>query len=496
MSVTRFLAVLPLLASLALTGCGTGSTTVAEGGVSGTGVTSGTTTGFGSIFVNGIRHVTDAATLVRDGDPAPIGDFRVGEVVLVEWELDDDGVTRIARNVIYESEIKGPVTQDANPGTKIVMVVGQTVGFDEMTVFSDNSGGTTPRVGPSELVRGDFVEVSGFRRADGSVQATLIELQSSSAAKAQLNGFVDDSPFDPGIEISVGGQRVDMTGSTAIVGGELEPGAFVRVRGSYATGSDKVTAEEIKIRPSVLAGKKGEKTEIEGLVTTVRASSDPAAADFDVSRLRVITNSKTEYKGGDVTGIAENARVEIEGSFNDDGSILAEQINVLPAADEISIKLEADVSDVNTDEGSFWLRYGSRLVKVATNALTQFEDKSDEDNQMFNLSQLLPSQHVEVRGYTDASVVPVVVTATRVERKDTTPYDKRKLQGPVTNIGGTPGMEYLTILDIGVDTGGVSDFVPAGRDNFFNALDVGDVVSAGGQDIANDVAWDELELAD
>jgi hypothetical protein len=493
MSITRLLALLPLLGSLALHGCGSGSTTYAEGGVSGTGITAGTTNGFGSIIVNGSRHVTDTATFARDGEDASIGQFRVGEVVLVEWALDDDGVTRYALNVTYESEIKGKVTSDADTNSKSVRVVGQLVHFDEMTVFIDNASSASPKLDSSELVAGDFVEVSGFRRADDSVQATLIELQGSSTAKVQLNGVVDDSPFNPMLEISVGGQLVEITGSTQIVGGELERGGFVRVRGSYAGGSDKVTAEEIKIRPAVLAGKKGEKTEIEGLVTAVRANSDPDAADFDVSGLRVITNSQTEYKGDDVTGIAENTHVEIEGSFGDDGSLLAEQINFLPAAEEISIKLEADVNSIEPNEGSFTLRYGSRLIKVAVNPLTQFEDTSDEDDAKFNLDKLQQFEHVEVRGYTDTSVVPVVVTATRVERKE--PDTKRKLQGPATIIDPTPSLEILSILDIAVDTSTVTEFDPAPRATFFLELDDGEVVSAGGRDNGS-VRWDELELED
>jgi hypothetical protein len=487
MSMTRFLAVLPLLGLLALYGCGSGSTNYAEGGVSGTGITAGTTNSFGSIIVNGTRHVTDTATFTRDGDSAPISDFRVGEVVLVEWELDDDGVTRNARNVTYESEIKGPVTLEAVAGSKTVEVLGQSVTFDGLTVFIDNTGSIPPKLDPSELVTDEFVEVSGFRRADGSVQATLIELEDTSGAAVELNGFVTDSDPGPGT-FEVNGLSVNTGGAVIIPNGFPEIGDFVRVQGEFAGG--EVDADTVKIRPAAVAGKKGTKTEIEGLVTDVRANSDPAAADFDVSSLRVITDSQTRYGGSDVADITEDAHVEIEGIFNDDGSLLAGQINVLPSAEEISLKLEADVVGVDPGESSFTLRYGNRLIEVVTNALTQFEDESDEDDAEFNFGELRQFQHVEARGYLDGSVV----TATRIERKDTAPATKRKLQGPVTNIEGAPGLELLTILGVGVDTSTVTDFVPAGRANFFNALDIDDVVSVGGQDTGSSVDWDELEL--
>ena len=63
------IAIASLLLVVFIAACGGGSGgggTVASGGIGGTGVTSGTVSGFGSIFVNGIEFDTDGAS--RDVD--------------------------------------------------------------------------------------------------------------------------------------------------------------------------------------------------------------------------------------------------------------------------------------------------------------------------------------------------------------------------------------------------------------------------------------------
>ena len=45
-----------LIIGMALASCGGGGGQVAEGGIGGTGISTGTVTGFGSVYVNGVKY--------------------------------------------------------------------------------------------------------------------------------------------------------------------------------------------------------------------------------------------------------------------------------------------------------------------------------------------------------------------------------------------------------------------------------------------------------
>ena len=70
-----------LTITLFLLSCG--GAMIAEGGTGGTGVTTGTVQGYGSLFVNDVEFDVSDAVFLRNGQPAPNGeqDYTVGEVV-------------------------------------------------------------------------------------------------------------------------------------------------------------------------------------------------------------------------------------------------------------------------------------------------------------------------------------------------------------------------------------------------------------------------------
>jgi hypothetical protein len=132
-------------------------------------VSSGAITGFGSVFVNGVRFETSSAAFTINGKPGTQGDQRVGHVVTVHGHRDDNG-NSTADRIDFDDLVQGPVdTVDAAAGTLVVM--GQTVLIDADTSFDDNIPGSSL----AGLNAGDIVEVSGMRRADGDIQATRIE---------------------------------------------------------------------------------------------------------------------------------------------------------------------------------------------------------------------------------------------------------------------------------------------------------------------------------
>ena len=118
-----FIAIVTLLLVVFIAACGGGSGgggTVASGGIGGTGVTSGTVSGFGSVFVNGIEFETDGASRNVD-DETDISNGRdddtvlgIGMVVTIIGTVNDDGVTGTAESIEYDDEVEGPVA--AAPG--------------------------------------------------------------------------------------------------------------------------------------------------------------------------------------------------------------------------------------------------------------------------------------------------------------------------------------------------------------------------------------------
>jgi Domain of unknown function (DUF5666) len=114
------------------------------GGIGGTGVAYGTITGFGSVWVNGVRYETPAGTTFRlDDSGVSQSDLKVGMVARVE------GSGTSATAVVVDSALKGRV--EAVIGDRFT-VLGQAVQTDASTTF-DN--GIRPVVG-------DYVEVHGL----------------------------------------------------------------------------------------------------------------------------------------------------------------------------------------------------------------------------------------------------------------------------------------------------------------------------------------------
>ena len=132
-------------------------------------ISSGAVTGFGSVFVNGVRFETSSAAFTINGRPGTQADLRVGHIVRIHGHRDGAG-NSTADRIDFDDLVKGPVTSvDTAAGTLVVL--GQTVLVDADTSFDDNIPGGSL----AGLAAGDNVEVSGMRRADGDIQATRIE---------------------------------------------------------------------------------------------------------------------------------------------------------------------------------------------------------------------------------------------------------------------------------------------------------------------------------
>ncbi|GJD58176.1 DUF5666 domain-containing protein [Methylobacterium dankookense] len=125
-------------------------------GIGGTGVI-GTIRRFGSIVVNDLRISYPEDVAVRiDGAPAKAADLRIGQVVRVVARPEGSGLA--TRRIDVTSEVVGTV---------------EAVGRDRITVLGQRVAAAGLAGGPWSV--GQRVAVSGLRRPDGVVVASLIE---------------------------------------------------------------------------------------------------------------------------------------------------------------------------------------------------------------------------------------------------------------------------------------------------------------------------------
>ncbi len=503
-SVLRiFLAVVALVG---LTACGGGSeseaggSTTAGGGIGGTGVSAGSITGFGSIFVNGVEFSTNGATIMKDDVAVSESELRRGMMVEVRGSIDSD-TSGIANTVTVEEAVRGPVesrTGSANAG--ILVVLGQTVLVDDTTLIDDNvcdtgEPCTTPAQRFTAIGVGDLLEVHGHRRADASIVATFIERKTAPVVFV-VRGTIAN--HDAAAQTFSIGALAVAYGGGADIGDMPAPvdsnwnGLFVEVKGNTCSGPAPAcgTLTATKVEPEGLGVANAARAEIEGFVTTV---AGPSPSEFTVGHQRIVTNASTVFAGGLPSEIVLGVKLEVEGTLAG-GVLTATKVQF-----KDSVKLESNAS-VSADGSTVTLE-GLPGVTVTANAFTEF--RNNTGGATASKLALLNGRNVRIRGRASGATS---VIATEIEdRGASTQNVDVILQGVATNVGDPMfkilGVEVNTSqLDDPADFEGVND-QPIGRAAFFSALTPnGGLVKARGQlPAANAMAADrlkEVELED
>lgn len=178
-------------------------------GIGGTGVI-GTIRRFGSIFVNGMRisYPEDASVRV-DGAAATPAALKIGQVVRVIALQTNNQFSTTAINVT--SEVVGRVEK---VGAKSLTVLGQSVSLAQLP--------KTQR----RFVYGAHVAVSGLRRPDGIIVASLIEMREPGLE--QVAGPLDvggDGALTVG-DLKLAGVDPAFIGQRVVMQGQLVDGEF------------------------------------------------------------------------------------------------------------------------------------------------------------------------------------------------------------------------------------------------------------------------------
>jgi hypothetical protein len=304
----------------ALVACGSGDQTagIDRGGSTRVVSVVGPITGFGSIVVNGVHYAVDNAQIEVDGDAGTVADLELGQVVSILGERDASGTTGTADTVHFLTNVRGAITA-LDVSSSAITVLGQTIVVGQSTVLDL---GARPAAF-SSLTVGDLVAVSGFVSANGAIDATRIE---SVAAGTSLLVFGVVSGLDvAALHFNIGALVVDYSQAVLIEGfasGGPSNGDRVIVKGTSVAASGALVASEV--RHVVDDGTQpGRDNEIEGLVTRF-----VSALDFDVAGKRVTTTAATTYQGGGAGALALNVRVEVVGTTDASGTIVASRIEI------------------------------------------------------------------------------------------------------------------------------------------------------------------------
>ena len=462
---------LTMLAIVSLSACGgggsdssstDGGTSVASGGISGTGV--GTITDFGSVVINDTRKFgfDDNTKFVRDGEEVTEDEFKqngTGMVSRVEIgeDVSPDFTSGTAVTVTADNAIKGPVT-----ATAPLQVLGQPVIATGSTILDNVPGSSV-----ANLQIGDVVEVSGYADNQNVIQATRIEFKGNNntgALEWKLTGRV--SNVIANTSFMIGSQEVLLNGVLPRdCGASLDNGEFVEVKATqdttFVAGSelDTVTDVECKVQGLSVpddASSNILEAEIEGIVTS------GTVTDFIVNGQRVTSDGLTEFEGGTSEDFAIGIKLEAEGDFDTSANILvADKIRFR----ETRVRIEAPVTVPNAGlNGSFTML---NVITVNTTILTE------DDDGLLDGSGPSGNQQVEIRGYVDDS--GAVIAEEVRERGGADPSDVR-LRGPISNISN-PTFE---ILGVTVDTTATSIFddrisppQPIDAATFFNRISEG-----------------------
>jgi len=461
---------------LALHGCGGGSsadsssapTLVPVGGIGRTGIAMGPITTFGSVVVNGVRYNTDSATVTINDSVGTEAALSVGQVVVVNGTIDDNGTTGTATQVTFDENVKGPI-QSIDSAAGQLVVLGQIVQVSASTSFDDS-------ISPASLdglTIGDIVEVSGLPDANGTIVATRIELKPAGTL-FEVHGFASNLDAATA-QFNINSLVVDYSGATLdnFASGVPANGDFVEAKGSSLGAAGELVASKVELETVGPGGTAGNFLEIEGFITRF-----VSATDFDVANIPVTTTASTVYVGGVAGDLGLNIKVEVEGQLDSNGVIVAQKVDIRRAK---AVRATANVDSIDSANNSLVML----SVTVKVDGLTRLEDKSDADVRPLTLNDLASGDYLEVRG-DEFPAGSGEILATILERED--PETETELQGFVATIAEPA----FTILGVTIETNGSTVFRNANDQvisstDFFAQLSPNSLVKADGTETSASV---------
>ena len=274
-------------------------------------------------------HVTSATRIEQED-----GRVAIGTTVKVE------GTARLDNSIDAEEiEVKeaGEDDDDGQPEFKgTIEVLPGTAGF----IGDWRVGGRTIHVSASTRIEaedgpvavGAFVEIKGTLRADGSMDATKIEVESNVAGgdgRDELKGMIESLPNTQGFigDWRVAGRTVHVSASTIIdrEHGPVAVGALVEVKGTMRPDGS-IDAAKIEVKFSDKSGDDGQRVGVKGTIQSLPNASGLIGDWIVAGRLvHVVSSTRLIAEHG---AFAIGARVKVKGVQMADGSVVAAKVQL------------------------------------------------------------------------------------------------------------------------------------------------------------------------
>ena len=481
MSSIKWRALAYLTAALLLTGCGGGSSSPPSSQPAGSNnqgnnptnstgqvnvVSTGTITGFGSVFVHGVEYETTGAMIDTDED-SNVGESRlhVGMVVALEGVMHADGRTGEATHIHYGDYMVGPV-EAIDAASYSFTVIGHIVYLDDLTVIDGVSFDT--------LKAGDIVEVSGFIDDNQAMDATRVAL-TLDAATFRMFGAI--SALDTvTMTFALGGMQVDYHAAGSLPATTLGNGIAVTVTGDITGGT--LFADRVQLREPVQPTA-GDHLVMDGIVSGVGQSG------FTLGEQDCVVDDATRFERGmSMQDVALNVRLHVEGQYDAVGHLVVDSISMYQQMD---VWVMGQVSSIDRDTGYFTVAG----MTFGTEAGTMYVD-SDMHMHQFRFGDILAGDILVVQGI---RLGDGTFMAMSIDRQPGDTISSVMLAGGVTSVDVQAQTLSLPGKDVLVDNAtrilsstGTSVFIA----DFFSSIKVGDMIQVVGRENGDSITATDI----
>jgi hypothetical protein len=428
-------------------------------------VTQGMITGFGSIYVDGIKYNTDTSNIKKNGLNTQLNALSVGMKISFSAQENDSGEW-VAQDVEYDTEVEG-VIQSIDRNNSQITIANTVIFYNDLTHFIDTS--------ETLISVGQRVEISGYPQADGTFLASYIELDTDTDN--------DDYEYTAGIVSNLDETALQFTINDVVIDyrlaeidGVLANNSYVKVEGNLVDGvmvANEVDARTVKESldvddDSVL------RYEIEGLITQISATSIGVNGQvFDYA-------NNVEVEGVALNNLTVGMFVEVY--INNSQIIKVESKQSSYSSDG---KVKGVIESIDRDNKTITVNG----VLYVFNEFSRFED---DDEQYFSFDTLNINDYVEIAYLQTSPLLSVL----KIEKEDQDEYQQEwEMKGQITAISNNTITVNGAEIVLDANAKYIINDVLVSLTTFIEQLVVGDRVDVEGlYDINNVFVLGKVEL--
>ena len=370
---------------------------------------SGVVSGFGSVYVNGLRYVTENSNILSNGVESDEAALKVGMKVVVNAH-QSSATEGTAFEVKYLADAIGEI-EAIDLAAPSISVLGQTYLITSATKLDE--------VIFNELRESMVVELSAFENANGSFTVTYLTIKDD-FSEHQLTGRVsklkarDKTFFIGELLVNYGDADVD---------GSLYDGSTVSLKNDIGLIASEFNADEVSVQGMLLVI--GGTLTVSGIVETKKEVDEGTVIKVD-GRNFLLTN-EADFSQGDVENLRVGDQVNLIATI-----IESEQQYPYYPINNILVELDNEISlegIVQSATGSSFTLFGQEFT---VDSYTLYEDNSEQELRYFTFSDIAIGDRLDI----DAYELNDILISRKVERKETgtSEQDTYEIEGVVDSI--------------------------------------------------------------